>query len=237
MALLVLEGVSVSLGEPPREILRDIDLTIPSGTITLLLGTNGCGKSVLFRTMLGLTGGYRGEIRLKGTPLGRDASPLHRLAGVVFQNPDQQLFGATLREDLLIGLPRDTPLDQEILSSLGLSDLLERAPAELSGGQRRRLAIAGALMGQPELLFLDEPFIELDYPSIQNLLERLDTLRQGGSSVILASHECQDIWPLVDQLIVIAEGRLLYQGPPSGGAHLITPDQGLRPLPSEGVLS
>lgn len=232
MALLVLKGVSAVLGDPPRELLSSVDLSVPRGSITLLLGPNGCGKSLLLRTMLGLTPLSAGEVLLEGTRLGGSFRELYRRSGVVFQNPDQQLFGNTVREDLLLGIPRAVEPEEELLRDLGLSDLLDRSPAELSGGQRRRLAIAGAIMPDPELLFLDEPFIELDYPSITRLLLRLDRMRRDGCAIILASHESQDIWPLVDNLLILQEGRIFYQGPPDGAAELIGPESGLRPLRS-----
>ncbi|TVR70393.1 MAG: ABC transporter ATP-binding protein [Spirochaetaceae bacterium] len=233
MAILVVKALSLALGDPPRELLSGIDLTLRSGSITLLLGPNGCGKSLLLRTILGLVPRASGEITLQGQSLRRSFRDLHRLSGVVFQNPDQQLFGNTVREDLLIGTPRMEEPDGELIQVLGLTDLLDRSPAELSGGQRRRLAIAGALAPDPKLLFLDEPFIELDYPSIQRLLMRLDTMRKGGCTIILASHESQDIWPLVDHLVILRNGTIIYQGVPEAGRRLVGPENGLRPLSND----
>lgn len=232
MAFLDVRNLSTVLGEPAREVLLDIDLSFEKGTITLLLGSNGSGKSVLLRSILGLIPANTGEIFLQGCSLRRRFGDLYKNSGVVFQNPDQQLFGATVLEDLEIGLTRGETPDPEVISDLGIHDLLERAPVELSGGQRRRVAIAGAIVPHPDLLFLDEPFIELDFPSIQTLLNRLDQLRNTGCTIILASHESHDIWPIVDQLVILSEGRILYHGLPEMGCALINPDNGLRPLDS-----
>jgi energy-coupling factor transporter ATP-binding protein EcfA2 len=230
MAVLAVGELSLTTGEPPRTLLENISFSCSPATITLLLGANGSGKSVILRTMLGLFSGCTGEILLGGRSLRDDFAELHRQSGVVFQNPEAQLFGATVREDLLISLPPGATLDGAVIEALGLEDLLERSPAELSGGQRRRVAIAGALVGNPSFLFLDEPFIELDFPAIGKLLELLRDRRARGCTVIIASHESGDIWPLVDQLLIVAGGTIRYCGLPEDGSALINTTYGLRPL-------
>lgn len=233
MALLDVTDLSVRLGDPPMEVLSGIGLALEPGSITLLLGSNGSGKSVLLRSVLGLVPASTGEISLDGRSLTRRFDRLHRDCGVVFQNPDQQLFGATVQEDLELGLPDGSSTDPAVLEDMGIGELLHRAPAELSGGQRRRVAIAGAIITNPRILFLDEPFIELDFPSITRLLKRLETMRNFGCAIVVASHESQDIWPLVDQLVILKEGSILYSGNRDGGVSLIVPDNGLRPVPPE----
>lgn len=233
MALLDLIGVSVDLGAPERSVLADVSFAVEPGTISLILGPNGCGKSVLLRTILGLVPRFRGELLFRHVSLRGRFRALHQSCGVVFQNPDQQLFGNTVREDLLIGTPDREAPDPDLVRNMDVEELLERAPAELSGGQRRRVAIAGALASTPDLLILDEPFIELDYPSLERVIAQLCSLRDRGTAVLLASHESQDIWPVVDTLLILREGHVLYNGPPVRGRNFITPENGLRPLSAE----
>lgn len=230
MAILAVKSLSLTAGDPPRQVLENIDFSCEPGTINLLLGANGSGKSVLLRTMLGLFSGYTGEIVLEEQSLRNDFEQLHRRSGVVFQNPEVQLFGSTVREDLSISLPSGGRPDEAVIEAFGLEGLLDLSPGELSGGQRRRLAIAGAIVANPDFLFLDEPFIELDYPAIRNLLRLLQCRRDRGCTVILASHESGDIWPLVDQLLIISAGSIRYRGPRENGRNMINESFGLRPL-------
>ncbi len=232
MAILELKGLGASLGDPPRNVLAGVDLSFERGTISLLLGPNGSGKSVLLRTILGLVPSYEGEILLDGTDLRRQFSRLHRRAGVVFQNPDHQLFGDTVREDISIGLPADRDPDPTMIRDLGITELQDRPPSELSGGQRRNVAIAGAFAPSPDFIFLDEPFIELDFPAIRGLLKQLQELRRKDATILVASHESQDIWPLVDQLVILQDGQVLYRGDRVRGSGYVDSAYGLRPIAS-----
>ncbi|MFO8043925.1 MAG: ABC transporter ATP-binding protein [Alkalispirochaeta sp.] len=268
MADVELRDLTVDLGDPPQRVIDSVSLHCPPGTLTLVLGANGSGKSVLLRTILALVSATSGSVMLNGTDLRRKPRLLHAVTGVCFQNPDLQIFGDTVADDVALALntghrspgrgtgdPAKIPArsSQEdsarrhqaqeqqaqeqqggrLIAEFGLAGREDEPPWNLSGGQRRRLALAGALAGQPEVLILDEPFLELDYPSVEQLVRSLRAFRNAGGTVILASHETRDIWPEVDQTLVMYRGQALYSGPPEGALPYITPEYGLRPLPQE----
>ncbi|MFW5828351.1 MAG: ATP-binding cassette domain-containing protein, partial [Alkalispirochaeta sp.] len=183
-----------------------------------------------------------GGVYLNGRDIRRRPRMLHEITGVCFQNADLQIFGDTVAEDLQLALNTETPGAAfanggelaNIVEEFGLSGHEDDTPWTLSGGQRRRLALAGALVGPPQVLILDEPFLELDYPSVKRLVESLKTFRDSGGTVILASHETRDIWPVVDQAVVMFEGRGIYIGNPDGAREFVTPEYGLRPITGTG---
>ncbi len=266
MADVELRDVTVDLGDPPRRVVDSVSLHCPPGTLTLVLGANGSGKSVLLRTILALVSATSGSVMLNGADLRRKSRLLHAITGVCFQNPDLQIFGDTVAEDVALALdtgnrsagrgsgppaakvmsnsgeesagrppqqPQQGQQGNRLIAEFGLTGREDEAPWNLSGGQRRKLALAGALAGPPEVLILDEPFLELDYPSVDQLVRSLRAFRNSGGTVILASHETRDIWPEVDQTLVMYRGRALYSGSPGGALPYITPEYGLRPLSRE----
>jgi len=241
MADIEVRDVSVELGDPPRPIIDSCSMHCTSGTLTLVVGANGCGKSVLLRTILSLVSPTSGAIYLNGDNISRRPRMLHEVTGVCFQNADLQIFGDTVADDVALGLRSDSPsgeLNTEnrsaaLIAEFGLSGHESDTPWTLSGGQRRRLALAGALAGPPQVLILDEPFLELDYPSVKGLITSLSTFREGGGTVIMASHETRDIWPIVDQAVVMYDGRAIYTGSPEGAQPYIIPAYGLRPIMGE----
>jgi len=238
MADVELRDVSVTLGDPPRRVIDSCSLHCATGTLTLMVGANGSGKSVLLRTILSLISPASGAVSLNGTDISRRPRMLHEVTGVCFQNADLQIFGDTVREDLQLALNSDTQHEEggrlaTLIEEFGLSGHEDDTPWTLSGGQRRRLALAGALAGPPQVLILDEPFLELDYPSVKGLVERLKAFRDSGGTVILASHETRDIWEAVDQAVVMYEGQAVYIGNRDGARPFITPEYGLRPINGE----
>lgn len=245
MAFLEIDTLTLRLGEPHREVLSGITFNAEASTLTLILGSNGSGKSVLLRAILGLLRAS-GRVRVEGQILGRNRRSLYRYTGVAFQNPDLQIFGDTVAEDLRLALHRteggaaswnglaegsDAAIDEldRLLDAFGLAACANDSPWDLSGGQRRRLALAAACAGRPSLLLLDEPYIELDYPAILALNAELQRLKHHGTTIIVASHETRDVWPLTDQVVLLHAGRCLFAGAPTASRALITPDHGLRP--------
>lgn len=241
MADVELNDVSVVLGDPPRRIIDSLSVHCAAGTLTLVVGANGSGKSILLRTILALISPASGTICVNGTDVARNPRALHQITGACFQNADLQIFGDTVLEDLTLSFSPETHDAREytrhqcasLIEEFGLAGHERDTPWALSGGQRRRLALAGAMAGPPQLLVLDEPFLELDYPSVQRLVASLRTFRDGGGTVILASHETRDIWPLVDQAVVMHEGRAIYRGAPPGAQSFVVPEYGLRPIHEE----
>ncbi len=230
MAHLVVDRLSVRLGEPPRTILENVSLDLPPGTMALVLGANGSGKSVLLRSILGLLPSSDGAIYLDRKRLKGTFAALHRRAGVCFQNPDIQLFGETVGEDLAVALGEGERLDDDLVGRFGLSSVLDAPPWELSGGMRRRLALAGAFAARPDVLFLDEPFLELDYPAVRVLAAELQRHCGRGGSVLLASHDTRDIWEMCHCVIILKDGVVEFAGSPGDAARYVTPAVGLRPF-------
>ncbi|MDY4888261.1 MAG: ABC transporter ATP-binding protein [Sphaerochaetaceae bacterium] len=187
-----------------KNILHDISFSVPDGSFTVIAGRNGSGKSCLLRCIKGL---YRhtGTIEMKGT------------SALVFQDADTQIIGQTVSKDLGFGLrvPALEAADRirETAAEFSLTDLLDRRPSTLSGGEKRRLAIADAAITNPDILMLDEPFANLDYPGIQSVVLLLQRMKSQGRTIIMVSHEVEKILALADRIVIIDSGRIVMEGP------------------------
>jgi cobalt/nickel transport system ATP-binding protein len=212
-----------------RQVALDgIDLTIWPGERVVLLGANGSGKSTLLKLLDGVVGPTRGSIRALGRDVaavaaGEDGFSFHREVGLVFQDPDIQLFSATVLDDvafgpLQLGLSKDEVRERcdEALAEMGIAHLADRAPFELSGGEKKRAAIASVLSLRPDVVLLDEPTASLDPRTKWVLVDLIGRLAAAGRTLVVATHEL-DIVPLIaDRVVVLGEdGRVVADGLPS----------------------
>lgn len=209
-----------------RKALRGVDLHIADGEFVGIIGQTGSGKSTLVQLFNGLLRPTSGEAEINGLVTGRPDVKLRTLrqqVGLVFQFPEHQLFGETVEFDVGFG-PRNQGLSDEevaarVRDALKLvdvdPDIGQRSPFDLSGGQMRRVAIAGVLAMKPSVLVLDEPTAGLDPRGRDEILEKIASLqRERGITVILVTHSMEDVARLVDRLVVIHRGQISYDGPP-----------------------
>ena len=213
---------AVSIGGRP--VLRGIDLAVATGEFVALLGANGSGKSTLVRALTGLWPLVRGEVRLFGTPLaGFDA--WQRVGYVPQRSGAASGVPASVREVVASGrLTRrrllrplgavDRRAIDDAIELVGLAGRATDGVGTLSGGQQQRVLIARALAGEPELFILDEPTAGVDLHHQQVLADALGALKSRGSTVVLVAHELGPLAPLVDRAVVMAGGRVSYDGPP-----------------------
>ena len=223
-------GLTVAYEEAGRPIpaLTDVGFDIAAGASVALLGATGAGKSTLLQTLKGLLEPEAGEVRLDGLAAGDEGFVTRRREiGLVFQRPELQLFAGSAREDVAFGPRRlGWPADEvaaaveAALELVGLppDEFGQRHPYALSGGEQRRLALAGVLAMRPRLLLLDEPFVSLDPAARRALGAVLRRLLGGGTTVVLATHDVDVAWELCDQRLVLDEGRLAAAGPWAFGA-------------------
>lgn len=226
-----------------REALKDIDFSIADGEFIVVAGRNGSGKTLLARHLAGISKPTAGRLFFRSADIGSDPRALRRAVGVVFQDTDSQILGQTVAEDAAFG-PANLGLKPEeiririgeALSWAKLSEEEERRPETLSGGEKRRLAIAGVLAMRPECLILDEPFANLDMESVQEIARICDALNKNGITLIVVTHELEKILSLAGRLIILDAGRLCFDAEPSSAdpetfaAHgLACPYEGLFP--------
>lgn len=198
-------------------------LGVEEGDFLVLAGRNGSGKSLLARHLVGLAAPSSGAVLYRGRPLAADTFAARRDIGLVFQDSDAQIVGQTLLEDAAFGpsnlrLPRPEVESRarESLSLVGLAGLERRRPDSLSGGERRRLAIAGVLAMRPACLLLDEPFANLDYPAIRSVLSLIVALHEGRHTIVVITHELEKVLAHATRLAVMEAGRVAYDGAPGG---------------------
>jgi cobalt ECF transporter T component CbiQ len=212
-------GVSYHYGE--QRVLRDISFTINRGSKVALMGPNGAGKSTLIALLNGLEEPSKGEVRIFGVTIDKTNRDLvRRRLGVVYQDPDDQIFSPTVEDDVAFG-PKNLGLSEDeieervhsALSSVGVLDLRKRSPFELSYGQKRRVAIAGVLAMQPEILVLDEPMAFLDPKGRDDLQALLEGIHSKGMTVIVATHDVDFAAEWADTVVIMKEGKLLQNGP------------------------
>ena len=201
--------------------LDDVSLTISSGEFVILAGPNGSGKSTLLKHLNGILSPSKGTILLKGRPVSENLQRARRMVGMVFQDADSQIVGETVWEDAAFG-PQNLSFEktivkekvQIVLETVGLAHLAEKPPYLLSGGEKRRLAIAGVLAMGPQIIVFDEPFSNLDFPGTCQVLEQMIQLQKNGHTLIVATHELDRVYRLADRLIIMRKGRIVKDGVP-----------------------
>lgn len=216
-----------SAGTPfERHALRGVNLSIADGEFVGIIGQTGSGKSTLVQLLNGLIKPTQGTVTVGDvttTDKGVQLRALRQEVGLVFQFAEHQLFAETVAADVAFG-PQNLGLNasevaarvDEALSTVGLPpEIKERSPFELSGGQMRRVAIAGVLAMRPRVLILDEPTAGLDPRGRDEVLARISALqRERGITVVLVSHSMEDVARLVKRIVVMHEGGILHDGTP-----------------------
>jgi zinc transport system ATP-binding protein len=213
---------SASFGYADRSVVSDVDLELASGEVVALLGPNGSGKSTLVRGILGLTSRQSGEVELFGTPL--DRFDEHTRIGYVPQRHSLSAsVRATVTEIVEVGrLPHrawwrpssreDHAIVREAIADVGLADRAHEEVAALSGGQQRRVLIARALAGQPEMLVMDEPTAGVDHTSQETLAAVLQRLAGRGTSMLVVTHELAALEGLVTRIVCLDAGHIDFDG-------------------------
>ncbi len=227
MSEIRIENVSYtySAGTPyEKKALDNVSLTFRDGIVTGLMGHTGSGKSTLVNMLNGLLRPDEGKVYLDGRDIWEDPKKIRDVrfrVGLVMQYPEYQLFDETVRADIAFG-PKNMGLsDDEIASRIaeaarfvGLSeDLLDKSPFELSGGQKRRAAMAGVIAMRPDVLVLDEPAAGLDPEGRESILTKIKSYaRESGTTVIIVSHSMEDMAVYCDRIAVISDGKLCMDG-------------------------
>lgn len=210
-----------------KQAISNISMNIYEGEIVAIIGHTGSGKSTLIQHFNALVAPTSGEVRLDGKNINADKKGLKAIrqkVGLVFQYPEHQLFETTVYKDVAFGAVRmglsGKELDDRVryaLDAVGVNEsLFQRSPFELSGGQKRRVAIAGVLAMQPQVLVLDEPAAGLDPRGKEEILELILSMhRQLNLTVVLVSHSMEDVARLAQRIFVLSDGKLVCQGSPS----------------------
>ena len=206
--------------------LNEVSLNIRDGEFIGIIGHTGGGKSTLLSHFNGLERSQPGVVFVNGVDLGEkdtDMIAVRRVVGLVFQYPEYQLFEETVAKDIAFG-PRNLGLDEaeierrvaRAIELVGLdASAAEKSPFELSGGQKRRVAIAGVLAMQPSILVLDEPAAGLDPAGRRDMLELVKSIHASGVTVVMVSHSMDDVGRLCDRLYVLNKGEIAFSGTPA----------------------
>ncbi len=215
--------------------LKGIDLTISEGEFLLICGPNGSGKTTLIRLISSLLKPTKGSIRINGHDSLHPSKGTRPLVGMVFQDPDSQIVGETVKEDVAfgpenMGLPFEEMMERVdwALGVMGLKNLSEKPCYLLSGGEKRRLAIAGVLAMRPRVILFDEPFSFLDYSGIQEVLKHMVTLHREGHTLVVTTHDVEKVIAHVDRIAIVYNGELRLAGLPED-LMMKLPEFGIRP--------
>lgn len=245
----VLETVNLNYTYPDKtHAITDINIQINKGEKVAVIGSNGAGKSTLFAHFNGLKEPSSGEVKINGKKIIYEKNELMEVRqkiGIVFQNPNDQLFAPSVIEDVAFG-PMNLGLAieevdrrvEEALEMVEMSGFEKKAPHHLSGGQQKRVAIAGIIAMHPEIMILDEPTAGLDPQGVNQVLKILQDLNKEGMSIVISSHDVEMITEFADKIFVIHDGRIINQGTTEEvfANHKILKEAHLRPPKSSEIL-
>ena len=202
--------------------LKNINMEIYKGQKVAIMGPNGAGKSTLFSHFNGLTEPTSGHVEVDGKAIKYDRDTLlevRQKVGIVFQDPNDQLFAPTVKEDVAFG-PMNLGLDyeeverrvDEALTMVGMEQYMDKTPHHLSGGQQKRVAIAGIIAMRPEIMILDEPTAGLDPEGVEKVLDILNNLNKEGMSIVISSHDIEMVNEFAEKIFVLNNGKILESG-------------------------
>ena len=220
MSIIRTSGLCYRFSDGTRA-LDDVTLSFSEGEFTVVAGANGSGKTTLLRHFNGLLLPQSGSVFVCGKSVKDDPFAARRQVGMVFQDADSQIIGDTVYDDVAFG-PENLRLNhdqirQRVTASLcdvNLTGQEDKSPHNLSGGEKRRLAIAGVLAMAPRVLVMDEPFSNLDYPATCLIIEHLLKLHKAGHTIIITTHDLEKIIACAGRLIIMENGRVVRDGEP-----------------------
>jgi energy-coupling factor transport system ATP-binding protein len=241
--LLVQDLEYVYYRSTPLEVraLHGVSFSVPQGEVLGILGGTGSGKTTLIKNLNGLLFPTSGRVLVDGIDSRECGPELRRRIGLVFQRPERQLFEETVYRDISFVLRRFSSLtetqirdrvgDACSLIGLDLGEIRDRSPLALSDGEKRKVAIAGILVNEPEVMILDEPAVGLDPPAIADLVRFIEEIKaRGNRSVILVSHDIEYFLPVVDRLLVLRDGTAAAWGSPAEVCRDLSNDREMRAL-------
>lgn len=204
------------------QALKNINIEIEKGEKVAIIGPNGAGKSTLFSHFNGLTEPTSGCVKIEGKPISFEKDELLKVrqkVGIVFQDPNDQLFAPTVKEDIAFG-PMNLGLSydevekrvEDALKMVGMENYEDKTPHHLSGGQQKRIAIAGIIVMKPELMILDEPTAGLDPDGVEKVLNIMNQLNEEGMTLIISSHDIDMISKYADKIFVLYNGEIIESG-------------------------
>lgn len=212
MSFLSVDNLSFSIDG--TKLLTNISFSLEKGSLTLVAGKNGSGKSMLLKCLKGLEKPDEGTISIEGRALKKERERM-RAFGLVFQDTSLEIVGSTVKKDIAFGLEnlkmeraKIEETTNRMISLFNLEKLQNLPPSVLSGGEKRRLSIAGVLAMEPQVILMDEPLANLDYPSIKMVLSTLLELKKKGITIVIVSHEAEKLLSLTDNTIILSEGRI-----------------------------
>ncbi len=201
--------------------LRDVNFIAGRKERVAIIGANGAGKSTLFKHFNGVLKPTSGEVLIRGERITKqNVREVRKFVGLVFQNPDDQIFAPTVEQDVAFG-PTNLGLDREIVEHrvdeairiMGIEDLRERMPHHLSGGEKKRVAIAGIIAMEPQVLVLDEPTAGLDPQGVADIIRFINTLPDKyGMTVIFSTHHTDLVSEVADRIYVMDQGAVVAEG-------------------------
>jgi len=204
------------------QALKNINIEIEKGEKVAIIGPNGAGKSTLFSHFNGLTEPTSGCVKIEDKPISFEKDELLKVrqkVGIVFQDPNDQLFAPTVKEDIAFG-PMNLGLSydevekrvEDALKMVGMENYEDKTPHHLSGGQQKRIAIAGIIAMKPELMILDEPTAGLDPDGVEKVLNILNQLNEEGITLIISSHDIDMISKYANKIFVLYNGEIIESG-------------------------
>jgi len=200
-----------------------LDFTVGEGERVVILGPNGAGKTTLLSHIMGLLTPIEGSVEVMGLKPDKHFNSIRKHIGVMFQNVDEQIIGPTVFDDIAFALRNDRMPKKQVdeavnlvAKNIGIEGMLTKIPHYLSGGQKKKVALAGALVMKPKLLILDEPFEGLDPVSKNEMIDYLNRLsREEGIALIVATHDINVVPQIADTLYVLSGGKIIARGIPS----------------------
>lgn len=221
MSLLEVKRVSYTFSNGTAA-LRDVTFSVDEGEFVVISGKNGSGKTVLLRVLNGLIKPHTGTILINGISVVDSPHEARKQLGLVFQQTESQIVGQTVSKDIAFGLENiglskdETSIRvRHALELVGLEEHAHRRPRTLSGGEKRRLTIAGVVAMSPAVIALDEPFTNLDYPGVLQVLEQLVQLNKAGHTIILVTHDLDKVLAHATRLLLLDHGSIIANGKPA----------------------